>query len=168
MSDKLIPSEVLVSKILVIRGHKVMLDRDLADLYGVDVRHLKRQVRRNVERFPDDFMFELTWEEREVLRCHFGTLERGEHAKYKPFAFTEHGILMLSSVLNSPRAIEVNIRIMRTFARLREMALGYKDLREKIEKMEAKYDGQFGLVFKTLKKMLEPSVSRPKKIGFLK
>jgi phage regulator Rha-like protein len=155
-------------EIFVIRGHKVMLDRELAELYGVDVRHLKRQVRRHIERFPDDFMFELTCEEREVLRCHFGTLERGEHAKYKPFAFTEHGILMLSSVLNSPRAIQVNIRIMRTFARLREMAFTYKDLREKIEKMEAKYDGQFGLVFKTLKKMLEPPRRRSQKIGFAK
>jgi phage regulator Rha-like protein len=167
MPGQIVADETLVSRIIVIRGLKVMLDRDLAELYGVDVRHLKRQVRRHIERFPGDFMFELTWEERESLRCHFGTLERGEHAKYKPFAFTEHGILMLSSVLNSPRAIQVNIRIMRTFTRLREMALGYKDLKEKIDAMEAKYDGRFAIVFKALKKMIEPPRRRPQKIGFV-
>ena len=155
-------------EIFVIRGHKVMLDRELADLYGVRTKELNKAVKRNPGRFPEDFMFRLTKEEADSSRCQFGTLKRGQNIKYLPFAFTEHGILMLSSVLNSPRAIQVNIRIMRTFARLREMAFTYKDLREKIEKMEAKYDGQFGIVFKTLKKMLEPPRRRSRRIGFSK
>jgi phage regulator Rha-like protein len=160
--------ETLASKILVIRGHKVMLDRDLAELYGVRTKNLNKAVKRNPERFPEDFMFRLTKEDAEFSRFQIGTLKRGQNIKYMPFAFTEHGILMLSSVLNSPRAIQVNIRIMRAFTRLREMALGYKDLKEKIEKMEAKYDGQFAVVFKTLKKMLELPKETPKKIGFVK
>ena len=166
--NELVPIEVIVRKIYLIRGQKVMLDRDLAKLYGVEVKQLKRQVRRNIERFPEDFMFEVTIGEYKSVRSQFGTLKKGEHSKYLPYAFTEHGILMLSSVLNSKRAIAVNIQIMRTFTKLNKMALSYKDLKEKIEKMEGKYDKQFHIVFQALKQMLEPPkpVTPKRRIGF--
>jgi len=165
--NELVPIEVIVRKIYLIRGQKVMLDRDLAKLYGVEVKQLKRQVRRNIERFPEDFMFEVTIGEYKSVRSQFGTLKKGEHSKYLPYAFTEHGILMLSSVLNSKRAIAVNIQIMRTFTKLNKMALSYKDLKEKIEKMESKYDKQFRIVFQAMKQLLEPPPVPPqRKIGF--
>jgi hypothetical protein len=106
---ELVPVELIASKIYLIRGIKVMLDKDLAELYGVETKRLKEQVRRNIERFPHDFMFELTKDEYQALRSQIATLKRGQHSKYAPFAFTEHGVLMLSSVLNSERAIQVNI-----------------------------------------------------------
>jgi len=170
----LLPVEIIANKILMIRGQKVMIDRDLAKLYGVEAKYLKRQVRRNIERFPEDFMFEISKQEYRNLRSHFGTLKRGEHSKYLPYVFTEQGVSMLSSVLNSKRAIQVNIQIMRTFAQMRRMMLSYKELKEKIEKMESKYDKQFRIVFQALKQLLEPPKSKmrrgvPKsqgKIGF--
>ncbi len=161
----LIPQEYIENKILVIRGHKVMLDRDLADLYGVETRHLTRQVRRNQDRFPDDFLLTLTQKEFTDLKCHFGTSSWGGTRKL-PFAFTEHGILMLSSVLNSKRAIQVNIQIMRTFTKLRELMATHKDLRRKIETMEKKYDHQFRIVFEAIKKLLDPPEKPKGKIGF--
>ncbi len=159
-----IPQERIESKILLIRGMKVMLDRDLAELYGVEVKHLKRQVRRNIERFPEDFMFVFTKEEFRFLRSHFGTLKRGEHSKYLPYAFTEHGVLMLSSVLNSERAVQVNIQIMRAFTKLREVLATHSELKRKIEE----HDQQIKIIFETLRKLLTPSKLLPKrKIGFL-
>jgi phage regulator Rha-like protein len=161
--------ERIEQKIFIIRGKKVMLDRDLAELYGVETKYIKRAVKRNAVRFPDDFMFILSAREYRDLRCHFGTLEKGVHSKYLPYAFTEHGILMLSSVLNSDKAIEVNIQIMRTFSKLRELMVVHKDLRLKIEEMEKKYDQQFKLVFNAIRKLLTPP-DPPKKqklpIGF--
>ena len=109
---ELVPPEVIEKRILLIRGHRVMLDGDLAELYGVEVRQLKRQVRRNMDRFPSDFMFQLSKEENDSLRRQFGTLKRGEHSKYHPFVFTEQGVAMLSGVLHSRRAVLVNIQIM--------------------------------------------------------
>jgi len=147
-----IPVEIIQNKIYLIRGHKVMLDRDLAELYNVPSKRLKEQVRRNLKRFPDDFMFELTWEETESLRSQIvtlkeadtsrpqiATLKKGHNIKYLPFAFTEQGVAMLSSVLNSERAIEVNIQIMRVFTKLREMMITHKDLARKIEDLERKF-----------------------------
>lgn len=132
---ELIPVEIIERKIYLIRRHKVMLDRDLAALYGVETKALNRAVKRNLQRFPDDFMFQLTKEESENLRFHFGTSSWGGQ-RYLPYAFTENGVAMLSSVLSSERAVEVNIQIMRTFTRLREMLLTHKDLQRKImEKM---------------------------------
>ncbi len=146
-----------------------MLDKDLAQLYGVETKALNRAVKRNLDRFPDDFMFQLSKEEYdELLRYQFGTLKRGQHSKYLPFAFTENGVAMLSSVLNSDRAIKVNIQIMRTFTRLREMLMTHKDLKDKIEAMEKKYDYQFKIVFDAIKELLEPPVKAKKKIGFLR
>ncbi len=168
-SKALVPQEVIQSKIFLLRGKKVMFDRGLAELYGVETEHLKRQVRRNTERFPDDFLLVLTREELTNLTRHFGGTSWGGTRK-PPFAFTEHGILMLSSVLNSKRAIQVNIQIMRTFTQLREMLAGNKELRQKIEAMERKYDHQFQIVFKAIKELLEPPASTSKKpkgpIGF--
>jgi phage regulator Rha-like protein len=136
--ELVVPVEMIERKIYFVRGHKVMLDSDLAELYGVEVKQLKRQVRRNINRFPEDFMFQLQKEEYESLRSHFGTLKRGEHAKYLPYAFTEQGVAMLSSVLNSDRAIEVNVQIMRAFVKLREMLSTHKDLARKLADMEKK------------------------------
>ncbi|VAW15897.1 hypothetical protein MNBD_BACTEROID05-270, partial [hydrothermal vent metagenome] len=149
----LIPKESLEQKILLIRGKKVMLDRDLAQLYGVETKQLTRQVRRNQDRFPPDFLLTLTKDEVKNLKCHFGTSSWGGTRK-TPLAFTEHGILMLSSVLNSQKAIQVNIQIMRTFTKLRELMSTHKDLKRKIEIMEKKYDHQFRVVFETIKRLI--------------
>ena len=163
-----IPQEVIENKILLIRSKKVMLDKDLAVLYGVQTRTLNQAVKRNVQRFPEDFMFQLTREEAEkLLRSQFVTLKGGRHYKYLPHAFTENGVAMLSSILNSEGAIEVNVQIMRTFTRLREMLLSHKDLQRKIEEMEKKYDYQFKVVFDAIKQLLEPSEKPKKRIGFL-
>jgi len=172
MSDELVPVEVIENKIYIIRGYKVMLDMDLAALYGIDTSQLNRQVKRNNRRFPQDFMFQLNKEEWEILRCQFGisssrpqfvTLKPGGR-RYFPYAFTEHGILMLSSVLSSDRAVAVNIQIMRTFTKLRRMFVGYRELKEKIEQIEAKYDGQFREVFDAINKLMEPPAEEERRI----
>jgi len=166
MSD-IVPQEIIGTKIILIRGKKVMLDKDLAQLYGVTTSNLNKAVRRNIERFPEDFMFQLSKEEFENLKFHFGTSSWGGTRKL-PHAFTENGVAMLSSVLNSDRAIKVNIQIMRTFTKLREMLMTHKDLKKKIEAMEKKYDYQFKIVFDAIKELLEPPVKTKKKIGFLR
>ncbi|PIU82895.1 MAG: DNA-binding protein [Elusimicrobia bacterium CG06_land_8_20_14_3_00_38_11] len=146
-----VPEARIEKRIFVIRGKKVMLDRDLAELYSVETRQLKRQVRRNIERFPDDFMFELTRAELENWVCQFGTPKDKMGLRLRPMVFTEHGILMLSSVLNSKKAIQVNIQIMRIFTKIRGMALTYEDLRQKIESMERRYDMKFRIIFDAIK-----------------
>ena len=163
---ELMPVEIIERKIYLIRAHKVLLDSDLAELYGVEVKQLKRQVRRNIKRFPEDFMFQLQKEEYESLRSHLGALKRGEHAKYFPYAFTEQGVAMLSSVLNSDRAIEVNIQIMRAFVKLREMLSTHKDLARKLADMEKKYDTQFKVVFDAIRQLMKPDEPKKKPIGF--
>ena len=163
---ELMPVEIIERKIYLIRAHKVLLDSDLAELYGVEVKQLKRQVRRNIKRFPEDFMFQLQKEEYESLRSHLGALKRGEHAKYFPYAFTEQGVAMLSSVLNSDRAIEVNIQIMRAFVKLREMLSTHKDLARKLADMEKKYDSQFKVVFDAIRQLMKPDEPKKKPIGF--
>jgi phage regulator Rha-like protein len=166
-SKELIPQEIIEGKIFLIRGRKVIIDRDIAELYEVETRTLNQAVKRNIDRFPEDFMFQLTKEEYDSLRSHFVTLKRGQHRKYLPYAFTQEGIAMLSGILNSQRAITVNIQIMRTFVKLREIAITYKDLSQKIEDMERKYDHQFKIVFDTLRGLLETPKVQPKEIeGF--
>jgi hypothetical protein len=165
MTKALIPQEVIASKILLIRKKNVMLDRDLAQMYGVETRQLTRQVRRNIDRFPEDFMFQLSKEEFNNLKCQFGTSSWGGTRKL-PLAFTEHGILMLSSVLNSKRAIQVNIQIMRIFIKMKEMLLNYKELQKKIEHMERKYDEQFRIVFDAIKQLIIEEQKPKKTIGF--
>jgi len=148
-----------------------MLDSDLAELYQVETKQLKRQVKRNIERFPNDFMFELTKEEYNSLRSQIGTLKRGEHSKFAPFAFTEHGVLMLSSVLNSSKAIQVNIQIMRVFTRIRQMLIDNIEVRLAIEKLEKRTENNtknIELVFSYLDELIEKQENtQPRKeIGF--
>jgi phage regulator Rha-like protein len=164
---KLIPQQLIENRILIIRGRKVMLDRDLAMLYGVETFNLNKAVKRNIDRFPEDFMFQLNNEEFKNLIFHFGISSWGGTRKL-PYAFTENGVAMLSSVLNSKRAIQVNIQIMRTFTKIREMLATHKELRLKIEKMEKKYDSQFKVVFDAIKQLMEPPQKARKKIGFLR
>jgi len=159
-------TEKIESRIFQLRGRKVMLDSDLAMLYGVPTRQLTRQVRRNIKRFPDDFIFQLTAGEIKNLRCQIGTSSWGGR-RYAPYVFTEEGVAMLSSVLNSERAIMVNIHIMRAFVRLRRTGLTYVGLKRKMDTMEKKYDSQFRVVFEALRKLLAPSPIKPKPlIGF--
>ena len=165
--EALIPQETIESKIFSIRGKRVMLDRDLAILYGVETKYLKQQVNRNIERFPDDFMFQLTREEFNNLRSQIATSSWGG-ARYLPYAFTEQGVAMLSSVLKSKRAIQVNIQIMRAFIKLKEMLLTHKVLKQRVEEMEKKYDYQFKIVFDAIKQLLEPPAKPKAKIGFQK
>jgi len=169
--EPIIPDEIIMNQIYYVRGHKVMLDTDLAELYEVENKQLKRQVRRNAERFPDDFMFELTLDEYNSLRSQIGTLKRGEHAKYLPMAFTEQGVSMLSSVLNSSRAIKVNIQIIRIFTRIRQMFIDNTELRLEIEKIKGKLDNQdknMEIVFRYLDELLEKkNEPKPRKrIGY--
>ncbi len=199
----LIPNERVISKIFFIRNKKVMIDSDLAGLYGVETKVLNQAVKRNLERFPEDFMFQLTKEEANAWkseveipnlryqigtlssrsqsvtlnnlnsqsvtsssRYQIGTLKQGENIKYLPYVFTEQGVAMLSSVLNSKRAIQVNIQIIRTFTQFRELLLGDKELRTKIEKMEKKYDSKLKEVFDLLKQLIMEEVEPKGKIGY--
>ena len=161
-----VPIEIITNKIYFIRNIKVMLDRDLAGLYGVETKVLKQAVRRNIKRFPDDFMFELTKEEKQSLRSQNVTLKRGQHSKFLPFAFTEHGVLMLSSVLKSERAVQVNIQIMRVFTKLRQMVLDNEELRKEIEEIKQITDERFQIVFETLDQLVNIENTEKKKIGF--
>jgi hypothetical protein len=165
VKNELIPYELIENKILLFRGRKVMLDKDLAYLYGVETKYLNKAVKRNIDRFPDDFMFQLTKEEFIDLKCKIGTSSWGGTRKL-PYAFSENGVAMLSSVLNSKRAIHVNIQIMRTFTKIREMILSHKDLQKKLDGMEKKYDQQFKVVFDALRQILAPPEHKKRKIGF--
>ncbi len=165
---ELIPVENIRENIFMIRGFKVMLDRDLAKLYGVETAQLKRAVRRNIDRFPEDFMFILKNQEVRNLRCQIGTSNRGG-LRYLPMAFTEQGVAMLSSVLNSKRAIDVNIAIMRAFVKMREILATNKEFSAKLEKMEeqlAEHDEQFKMVFEAIKQLLKEEDKPKRKIGF--
>lgn len=166
---ELVPIERIANKIYLIRSVRVMLDRDLAELYGVETKVLKQAVRRNIKRFPGDFMFELTKEELENWRSQFVTSNRDKMGlRYKPMAFTEQGLAMLSGILNSDRAIRVNIQIMRTFTHLRKMLFSYDELKSKIEAMERKYDKNFQVVFEALDHLLSSDKKPERQIGFLK
>lgn len=164
--SELVPIERITGKIYLIRDTKVMLDRDLAELYDVETRVLKQAVRRNIKRFPKDFMFELTYQELRDLTSQFVISSWGG-VRRPPMAFTEQGVAMLSSVLKSDRAIQVNIQIMRAFTQLRQMLISHEDLKKKIESMEKKYDHQFKVVFDAIKQLMKPKdESKRKKIGF--
>ena len=154
--------EIIENKIYLIRGHKVMLDKDLAGLYGVTTGNLNKAVKRNMDRFPQDFMFQLNETEINSSSFHIGSLKRGYNIKYLPYVFTEQGIAMLSSVLKSKKAVQVNIQIMRTFAKIRELMMVHKDLRQRIGELEKKYDSQFKIVFDALRKLIDPPVKKPK------
>ncbi len=177
------PDTFVTSRIHHVRGQKVMLDRDLAELYGVETKQLKRQVRRNLGRFPEDFMFELTEEENEFLRSQFGTLKKGENenlrsrsgtsswggTRYVPMAFTELGVAMLSSVLGSEQAILVNLHIIRVFARMREVLLSHKEILQKLEQLEGRitgHDEEIQAIFDHLTELVSPTEQARKPIGF--
>ena len=154
--------------ILVVRGHKVMLDEDLARLYEVPTKVFNQAVKRNEKRFPPDFMFQLTAVEYACLRSQIVTSKEGRGGRrYLPLAFTEQGVAMLSSVLNSERAIDVNIEIMRAFVRLRQFLLSNKELARKLAELERKYDSQFKVVFNAIRKLMAPPKVNRRKIGFL-
>jgi hypothetical protein len=164
----LVPVERITTAIVMLRGHRVLLDTDLAALYGVAVKVLNQAVRRNRERFPADFMFQLSTQEARVLRSQSVTLKsgRGSHRKYRPYAFTEQGVAMLSSVLRSSRAVRVNIEIMRAFVRLRQMLESNTELAAKLDALERRYDAQFKAVFQAIRELMEPPAPPRKRIGF--
>jgi hypothetical protein len=167
--SSVIPVEQIQRTILLIRGQKVMLDNELARLYGVETKVLKRAVKRNLDRFPADFMFQLTRQEYQSLRCQFGTLRWGAHAKYLPYAFTQEGVAMLSSVLRSPRAVEVNIAIMRAFVRLREILSLNRELAAKLTELERKLEGHdthIRSLFEAIRQLMAAPPAEQKRIGF--
>ncbi|GAC1313774.1 MAG: ORF6N domain-containing protein [Mucilaginibacter sp.] len=174
MKDQILPDEAIANKIYLIRGQKVMLDSDLAELYDTETRKLKQQVKRNINRFPGHYMFELTKEENEILRSQNVTLRHGEHSKYLPFAFTEHGILMLSSVLKSERAVQISIRIIDIFVRLREVYADQTEIWLAIEKIKGKldsHDKNMEILFHYLDELsnripLIPEAGSRKRIGY--
>jgi hypothetical protein len=162
----LIPQERIERTILLIRGQKVMLDVDLARLYGITTRRLKEQVRRNLDRFPLDFMFELTVEEKTEVVAICDHLANIKFSQYLPYAFTEHGALMLANVLNSSKAVQASVQIIRTFIRLREMLSSNVELARKLDVMEKKYDKQFTVVFEAIRQLIAPPEQTKRKYGF--
>lgn len=165
------PDAAITGRIHLIRGQKVMLDRDLAELYGVETKQLKRQVRRNITRFPEDFMFELTKEELDHWRSQFGTSNSGDRMglRYTPMAFTEQGVAMLSSVLNSEQAILVNIHIIRVFSRMREVLLSHREVLQKLEQLEERlsgHDEEIQAIFDHLTELVSPTAPQRGPIGF--
>jgi hypothetical protein len=165
-SAALLPVERIESTILLLRGHKVMLDAVLADLYCVETRVLVQAVKRNLDRFPADFMFQLTVEEFDDLRSQSVTSSQWGGRRYPPYAFTEQGVAMLSTVLHSPRAILVNIEIMRAFVHLRKLLQTHEELAHKLAALERRYDKQFQLVFKAIRAIMAPASKQGRRIGF--
>lgn len=166
VSKSVVPAERIEKSILFIRGQKVLLDTVLAELYGVETKVLLQSVRRNIARFPEDFMFQLSPEEHKLLKTQAVTSSGRGGRRYPPFAFTEQGVAMLSSVINSPRAIMVNIEIMRTFVRLRNMLLAHEDIARKLDALEKKYDAQFRVVFDAIRQLMAPPKPKKNQIGF--
>jgi len=165
----LITDELVMNKIINVRGIKVMIDKDIAELYGVTTKRLNEQVKRNKKRFPPDFMFQLTEKEKEYVVANCDHLKNLKFSPNLPFAFTEHGAVMLASVLNSGRAIEVNIQIVRVFTKMRELLLVHKDILLQLDKIERKltqHDEDIALIFQYLKKLLSPPETARPKIGF--
>ncbi len=167
-AQAIVSPERIESSILLIRGHKVMLDADLADLYGVETKALTRAVRRNLDRFPEDFMFQLDAQEFGNLRRQFGTSSQWGGRRYPPYAFTEQGVAMLSTVLRSKRAVLVNVEIMRAFVRLRRVLTSQADLERRLDELERDYDARFKVVFDTIREMMVPPKEERKQIGFHK
>jgi len=164
--NHIVPIERIENSILFIRGQKVILDFILADLYEVETKNLNKAVKRNLERFPEDFVFQLTPDEFSRLRFQIGTSNQRGGRRYFPLAFTEQGVAMLSSVLKSKRAAQVNVQIMRTFVKIRQMLISHKTLSVKLEALEKKYDSQFKVVFDAIRELMAPTISSKRKIGF--
>lgn len=174
MNNNTIVYDQIISRIYLVKNQKVMLDKDLAILYGVQTKVLNQAVKRNIDRFPEDFMFQLNsdqWtklnSEREALRSHFVTLnKRGVHRKYIPYVFTEHGAVMLASILKIEKAINTSILVVRAFVQIREYLLNHKELAQKIERLEANYDRKFSQVFDVLKQLIHQKNEPRKSMGF--
>ncbi len=165
--NEIIPIENVEKRILIVRGHKVMIDKDLAELYGVETKVLIQAVKRNIDRFPSDFMFQLNNQEVVRLRSQFVTSKSGRGGRrYLPYVFTEQGVAMLSTVLKSNRAIKVNIAIMRVFVKLRQMLASNAQLARKLKALENKYDEQFAVVFEAIHALMDPPEKKKRKIGF--
>lgn len=167
-SSTVMSPDELSDRIVIVRGRRVMLDVDLAAVYGVAPKRLNEQVKRNRVRFPEDFLFELTLDEAQAVRAsrsQIATLKRGQNLKYAPKVFTEHGAVMLAAVLNSPVAIAASIQVVRAFVRLRAMAALHEDLAAKLEALENRFDHQFGIVFDAIRQLMKPA-SSPTRIGF--
>ncbi len=165
----LIPDEIVINRILMLRGKRIMIDKDIAALYGVTTKRLNEQVKRNKKRFPEDFMFQLLQEEKDEVVANCDHLKTLKYSPNLPFAFTEHGAVMLASVLNSDRAMEVNIQIVRIFTQIREIALTNKDILLKLEILEKKtteHDGDIRIIFEALKSLLNPPQEERRRIGF--
>ena len=163
----LVPVERIERAIILVRGEKVMLDSELAKIYGVTTKRLNEQVRRNLNRFPSDFMFQLTLGEVESLRSQFATSNEGRGGRrYLPYAFTEHGALMLANVLNNERAAQTSVMVVRAFVRLRQLLSSNAELARKLEAMEKKYDAQFKVVFDAIRQLMSPPTSDSRPIGF--
>jgi len=165
-NKSIIPIDLIERRILMIRGQKVMIDTDLADLYGVTTKRLKEQVRRNIDRFPRDFMFELSEKEKQEVVANCDHLTKLKFSSYLPHVFTEHGALMLANVLNNPRAVHVSLQIIRTFVRLRQLLASNEELARKLESLEKKYDAQFKVVFEAIRQLLQPPEKPKRQIGF--
>ena len=166
-TETLVPLALIERRIYVVRGHKVMKDSELAELYEVPTKAFNQAVRRNRQRFPEDFMFQLTKGEEDVLRSQIVTSKIGRGGRrYRPFVFTEQGVAMLSSVLNSERAVQVNITIMRAFVRLREIVASHSELSQKLDALEKKYDARFRVVFDAIRKLMAPPEVKRQPIGF--
>lgn len=155
VNKSLIPVEKIDRSILVIRGYRIMLDRDLADIYGVKTSRLNEQVKRNIDRFPEDFMFQLTDQEKEDVIANCDHLDKLKFSRTNPYAFTEHGTIMLASVLNTSTAIETSVLIVRAFVKLRELLSTHKELEKKILELESKYDEKFHLIFNAIKELMQ-------------
>jgi hypothetical protein len=168
--SEIVPQKTIENKIFMIRGYKVMLSTHLADLYGIEPRALIQAVKRNLERFPNDFMFPLTRKEVTILKSQFVISSWGGSRRAGPYAFTEQGVAMLSSVLNSKRAIQVNIAIMRTFVKLKEILSTHNELADKLKELEGKFekhDGEIQAIFEAIRQLMAPAADPPKpKIGF--
>jgi phage regulator Rha-like protein len=172
MNEKsIVPVERIERTIVVLRGHKVLLDVDLAELYGVTIKRLNEQVKRNIERFPPDFMFQLTKDEQDSLRSQVATLNigRGQHRKYLPYAFTEHGAIMVASVLNSQKAIEMSVLVVRAFVKLRNLLATHRQLAIKLNELETKlstHDQQIVVLFDAIRELMTPPAKPKHRIGF--
>ena len=166
MVDSIVPLENIESRIFLIRGHKVMIDADLANIYGVTTKRLNEQIKRNRDRFPEDFMFQLTKEEKDEVVANCDHLKKLKYSPVLPNAFTEHGAIMIATTLNSPVAVQASIHVVRAFVKLRQILASNKELSKRFNELEKKYDAQFKVVFDAIRQLMTPPEPKRRKIGF--
>ena len=166
MVDSIVPLENIESRIFLIRGHKVMIDADLANIYGVTTKRLNEQIKRNRDRFPEDFMFQLTKEEKDEVVANCDHLKKLKYSPVLPNAFTEHGAIMIATILNSPVAVQASIHVVRAFVKLRQILASNKELSKRFNELEKKYDAQLKVVFDAIRQLMAPPEPKRRKIGF--